>query len=77
MFEPEVFRKQMYCIEESASKIVGIFRRPADIGRFPQWFGSGELRIVPPLDPPRYAPAYQLNTILKIPGVTGMLSYHG
>jgi len=28
MFEPEVFRKQMYCIEESAYDIVGTFRRP-------------------------------------------------
>ena len=28
MFEPEIFRKQMYCIEESTSDIVGTFRRP-------------------------------------------------
>jgi len=27
MFEPELFRKQMYCIEESACDIVGTFRR--------------------------------------------------
>jgi len=27
MFEPEVFRKQIYCIEESTD-IVGTFRRP-------------------------------------------------
>jgi len=25
MFKPEVFRKQMYCIEESTCDIVGIF----------------------------------------------------
>ena len=30
MFEPEVFRKQMHCIEESACNIVGIFRRPGN-----------------------------------------------
>jgi len=28
MFEPEVFRKQMYCIEESTCNIVGTIRRP-------------------------------------------------
>jgi len=28
MSEPEVFRKQMCCIERSAGDIVGIFRRP-------------------------------------------------
>jgi len=27
MFEPDVFRKQMYCIEESICDIVGTFRR--------------------------------------------------
>jgi len=28
MFKPEVFRKQMYCIEEGTCDIVGTFRRP-------------------------------------------------
>jgi len=28
MFEPEVFRKQMNCMEESTCDIVGTFRRP-------------------------------------------------
>ena len=28
MFEPEVFRKQMYCTEESTCDIVETFRRP-------------------------------------------------
>jgi len=28
IFEPEVFRKQMYCIEESTCDIVGTFRGP-------------------------------------------------
>ena len=28
MFEPEDFRKQMYCTEESTCDIVGTFRRP-------------------------------------------------
>jgi len=27
MFEPELFRKQIYCVEESTSDIVGAFRR--------------------------------------------------
>jgi len=43
VFEPEVFRKQMYCIEESIHDIVGTFRRP------PQWFGAR--RIAPLLSP--------------------------
>jgi len=43
MLEPEVFRKQMYCIEESTCDIVGNFRRPL------QWFGARG--IVNPLDP--------------------------
>ena len=34
MFETEVFRKQMYFIEESSCDIVGIFRR------LPWWFGA-------------------------------------
>ena len=29
MFEPDVFRKQMCCIEESTWDIVEIFRRPS------------------------------------------------
>jgi len=29
MFEPVVFRKQMCCIEENTSDIVGTFRRPS------------------------------------------------
>jgi len=33
MFEPDVFRKQMYCIEENTCDIVWTFLRP------PQWFG--------------------------------------
>jgi len=44
-FEPEVFRKQMYCIEERTSDIVGTFgalviqriviQRPGDCGLLP------------------------------------------
>jgi len=30
MFEPEVYRKQMYCIEEITCVIVGTFRRPGN-----------------------------------------------
>jgi len=32
MFEPEVFWKQMYSIEESTCDIVGNFRRPGNCG---------------------------------------------
>jgi len=45
MFEPEVFRNQINCIEKCTGDIVGIFRH------LPQWFGAQE--IVFPL---RYAP---------------------
>ena len=31
MFEPEVIRKPMYCIEESTCDIVGSFRRPSHL----------------------------------------------
>jgi len=38
MFEPKVFRKQMYCIEDSTCKIVGTFVHPySDLG--PKAFG--------------------------------------
>jgi len=45
MFEPEIFRKQMYCIEESACDIIWAFRRPGN--------------LCPPF-PHRYAPDYML-----------------
>ena len=44
MLEPEVFRKQMWCIEQSTGDNVGIFRRPL------QWFDAREI-----VCPPRYA----------------------
>jgi len=40
MFEPEVFRKQMYCIEVCTCDIVGIFWRPRSISAPPEWFGA-------------------------------------
>ena len=44
MFEPEVFQKQMNCIEGSTWDIVGTFRRPS------QWFGTrGIVTPFPPL----------------------------
>ena len=49
MFETEVFRKQMYCIEESTHDIVGTFRHPPLVIRRP---GNCAL-----LATPRYAPA--------------------
>ena len=54
MFEPEVFRKEIYCIEESTCDIVGTFRRPQ------QTFGALHSDLAPgelfPLYPRRYAP---------------------
>ena len=35
MFEPEVFRKQMYCIEERTCDIVGTFSAPSALIRRP------------------------------------------
>jgi len=32
MFETEVFRKQVYCIEESTCDIIGTFWRPPQSG---------------------------------------------
>jgi len=52
MFEFEVSRKQMYCIEESTCDIAGTFRRPPAVIRRPH---SDSRRIVPPC-PPRYGP---------------------
>ena len=67
MFEPEVFRKQMYCIEESTSDIIGTFQRPcshltplAVIWRPHSDSAPRELR--PPY-PPRYATAYEQQLI--------------
>ena len=36
MFQPEVFQKQMYCIEESLCDIVEIFRRLPQLYPCPQ-----------------------------------------
>ena len=43
MFEPEVFRKQMYCFENVPMTLLGLFALP------PQWFGPRG--IVPPFPP--------------------------
>jgi len=60
MFEPEVFRKQICCIEESTCDIVGTFRRPRSHSAPPAviWlphgnWAPGELS---PLAPRPYAP---------------------
>jgi len=53
--EPDVFRKQMYDIEESTCDIVGTFRHP------PQWFGTRE--IVASF-PTRYAPNHTWSWLL-------------
>jgi len=36
IFEPEVFRKQMYCTEECTCDIIGIFWRPRIISVSPK-----------------------------------------
>jgi len=55
MFEPEFFRKQIYCVEESTCDIVGTFWRPPAVIRHPH------IDLAPgkyaPLSPRRYAPA--------------------
>jgi len=66
MFEPEVFRKQIYCIEESTCDIVGTFRSlPQSFGAPPQWFGASIVIRRPgncdPLSPPHYAPGFMSN----------------
>jgi len=43
MFEPEFFRKQMCCIEESACDIVGIFRQPPKDSAPGEWFPPSPL----------------------------------
>ena len=48
MFESEVFRKQIYCIEESACDIVGTFRRPHNHSAHPQSFGAPVIIRRPP-----------------------------
>ena len=53
IFETEVFRKQMYCIEESICGIVWSFRRPLQRFVAPVVIRPGELC---PLAPPHYAP---------------------
>jgi len=64
MFEPEVFLKQMYCVEESTCVIVGTFRRPrsdsappAEIRRPYRDSAPGKLW---PLCPPSLRPCLQL-----------------
>jgi len=34
MFEPGLFRKQIYCIEENTCNIFGTFRRPGNCAPF-------------------------------------------
>jgi len=64
MFEPEVFRKQMYCIEECTYDNVGTFRRP------PQSFGApimiGRRGICALLDPLVTLLPEQLNTFIIV-----------
>ena len=52
MFEPEVFRRQIYCIEESICDIVDTFVAPAVIRPW-EWFGAWG--IAPPV-PPSFRP---------------------
>ena len=54
IFEPEVFRKQMYCIEECTRDIVETFRSSRIISAPPDWFSA---RVIAHPLSPRYAPA--------------------
>jgi len=47
MFETEIFRKQIYCIEKSTCNIFGSFRRPSS--------DSAPMELFPPCTP-RYTP---------------------
>ena len=58
IFEREVFRKQMYCFEESTCDIAGTFRPPL------QWFCARESCSS---CPPRYAPAGGLQVFFLVP----------
>ena len=61
MFDPELFRKQIYCIQGSTCDTFGAFRRPG---------------IVPPA-PPRYAPAWLSNFALHfLLLISDISSYH-
>jgi len=57
MFEPKVFRKNTYCIEESTCDFVGTFRRLS------QSFGARD--IVPPCPDPRYDPGKANNVAIE------------
>ena len=56
MFEPEVYRKEIYCIEGSNCEIVGTFRRPQQIFGAPTviWrpYNDPALGELCPLAPP-------------------------
>ena len=54
VFEPEVFRKQIYCIEESTCDIFGTFRSPSQWSDTPIFIRSPG--IVPPLALSGYDP---------------------
>jgi len=45
MFEPEVFREQMYCVEETTCDMLGLFGRPNDST-------PGHCSSLPPLGTP-------------------------
>jgi len=52
MFEPEVYRKLMYCIEEITCDVFGIFGAPALIQRPHSDTGEGELCPLAPIVTP-------------------------
>jgi len=60
MFEPEVYRKQMYCIEKSTCDIAGTFRRPRQSFGVPRndsappvtWRPGNYASLAPPLVTP-------------------------
>jgi len=68
MFEPEAFRKDVYCIEKSTCEIVGTlrshrqtFEAPAVIRHPHNDPAPGEL--CPPMTPSHYAPGHSISAI--------------
>jgi len=72
IFEPEVFRKQMYCIEKSTCDIFGTFRSPPVILAHRSDSAPGELS--PPCTP-RYARVICCQRKASVPLACISLSY--
>ena len=56
VFEPKVFRKQMFCIEESTGDMVGTFRRPRSDS------APGNCVLLPPRCAPDHTLILEINS---------------